>query len=242
VIVLEFGGTFITDLAAIDRATSITRSHLRSGPVVVVSALAGTTAALLKAALDAARGDRAVALEALRTVGERHLAVVEMLVRRDPTADETGWEVDHICDSLVGLMEALVVLGHVTPRGLDTIVAYGAQLSARIVVAAFRAADIPAVLVDARQIVVTDSRFTRAGPLPTMIESAAKGVLRRLVEAGRVPVLGGGIGATADGATTTLWHGGSDLSASLIGAALDAEAIEIWTDVDNMLTADPRAT
>ena len=239
-IVLEFGGAFVADLASIDRAASVTRSRVRSGPVVVVSALTGTTDALLNAAHAAARGDRATARETLRAVRERHLAMVEMLVRRDPTADETGWEVDHMCDTLEGLAEALAIRGHVTPRGLDTVAAYGEQLSAQLVVAAFRTAGLPAVLVDARQIVVTDGRFTRARPLPEMIGRAARDMLRPFVEAGRVPVLGGGIGATADGATTTLGRGGSDLSASLIGAALDAEAVEIWADVDGMLTADPR--
>jgi aspartate kinase len=239
-IVLKFGGTSVADLAAIDRAVSIVRSRLSRAPVVVVSALAGTTNALLKAAHDAARGDRAAAREALAALRDRHLAIMEVLVCRDVTADEAGWEVDRMCDALVGLVEALAILGHVTPRSLDAVAAYGELLSSRVVAAAMRAAGIDAVPVDARKVVITDQHFTRAVPLSEAIADAAGRMLRPLVEAGRVPVLGGYIGSTADGVTTTLGRGGSDLSAALVGAALDADTIEIWTDVDGMLTVDPK--
>ena len=239
-IVLKFGGTSVADLAAIDRAVSIVRSRLARGPVVVVSALAGTTNVLLKAAHDAARGDRETARGALAALRDRHLAIIEALVRRDPTADEAGWAVEHMCGTLAGLTEALAILGHVTPRSLDAVAAYGELLSARVVTAALRVAGIHAEPVDARKIIMTDDRFTRAMPLPDAIADAAGDTLRPPVEAGRVPVLGGFIGATVDGVTTTLGRGGSDLSAALIGAALDAEAIEIWTDVDGMLTVDPK--
>ncbi|HEU6453017.1 MAG TPA: lysine-sensitive aspartokinase 3 [Gemmatimonadaceae bacterium] len=239
-IVLKFGGTSVADIAAIDRAVSIVRSRLSRAPVVVVSALAGTTNALLKAAHDAARGDRAAAREALAALRDRHLAVMELLVRRDPMADEAGWKVERMCDALMGLVEALAILGHVTPRSLDAVAAHGELLSTTVVTAAMRADGIRAEAVDARKVIVSDDRFTRAMPLPDAIADAAGDVLRPLVETGRVPVLGGYIGSTADGVTTTLGRGGSDLSAALIGAALDAEAIEIWTDVDGMLTVDPK--
>jgi aspartate kinase len=239
-IVLKFGGTSVADLMAIDRAVSIVFSRLSCAPVVVVSALAGTTNALLKAAHDAARGDRAAAREALAVLRDRHLAIMELLVQRDPMADEAGCNVDRMCDALMGLVDALAILGHVTPRSLDAVAAYGELLSSRVVAAAMRAAGIDAEPVDARQLVITNDCFTRAVPLPDAIADAAGDVLRPLVETGRVPVLGGYIGSTADGVTTTLGRGGSDLSAALIGAALDAEAIEIWTDVDGMLTVDPK--
>ena len=239
-IVLKFGGTSVGDASAIGRAASITRSRLPRRPVVVVSAMSGVTNALLLAARDAAHGNRAAADEALRSMRDRHMAALDALVVRGPDAEKVGCELDRIYDALAGLTEALAILGHVTPRSLDTMAAYGEQLSARLVVAAFRGKGLPAVLVDARQIVVTDDHFTSAAPLLEEIASGAQRVLRPLVEDGQIPVLGGYIGATADGVTTTLGRGGSDFSASLIGAALDAESIEIWTDVDGMLTADPR--
>jgi aspartate kinase len=239
-IVLKFGGTSVADLAAIDRAVSIVRSRLTRSPVVVVSALSGTTNALLKAANDAARGDRAAASDALTALRDRHLEIMELLVRRDPTADEVGWAIYRACDELLGLVEALAILAHVSPRSLDAVAAYGELLSSRVMAAALRAEGIEAESVDARKIIITDDRFTRAAPLPDAIAGAAGSVLGPLVRSGRVPVLGGYIGATAEGVTTTLGRGGSDLSAALIGAAIDAEAIEIWTDVDGMLTVDPK--
>jgi aspartate kinase len=240
VIVLKFGGTSVADLAAIDRAASITRSRLGRAPIVVVSALGGTTNALLNAARDAARGDRDSARAALAKMRVRHLDIIEALVRRDLMAFDTGWEVDRACGELAGLLEALATLGHAAPRSLDAVAAHGELLAARVVTAAFRAAGIAAELVDARKVIITDDRFTRATPLPDAIAGAVRENLLPLVESGRVPVLGGYIGATADGVTTTLGRGGSDLSASLVGAAIGAEAIEIWTDVDGMLTVDPK--
>ena len=239
-IVLKFGGTSVADLAAIDRVVSIVGSRLERAPVVVVSALAGTTNSLLKIAHDAARGDRAAARSALSALRDRHLEIAELLVRRDSTADEAGWAIDRMFDELVGLVEALAILGHVTPRSLDAVSAYGELLSSRLVTAAMRAAGIEAEVVDARRVIITAERFTRATPIPDAIADAVGALVAPLVKAGRVPVLGGYVGGTVDGVTTTLGRGGSDLSASLIGAALDAEAIEIWTDVDGMLTVDPK--
>jgi aspartate kinase len=251
-IVLKFGGTSVADPAAIDRAASITLSRLPRAPVVVVSALAGATSALLAAARAAARGELHAAREVVHSLRERHIAMVDSLAERarasgearrvtdDDTYDDVRAEVSRLCDELLGLVEALGVLGHVTPRSLDAIASYGELLSARVATATFRAAGMPAALIDAREVIVTDDRFTRAVPRRDTIAIAARRVLRPLLDAGRVPVLGGYIGATIDGVATTLGRGGSDLSAALIGAALDADAIEIWTDVDGMLTVDPK--
>jgi aspartate kinase len=128
----------------------------------------------------------------------------------------------------------------VTPRSLDAIAAYGEQLSSQLVVAAFRHCGLPAEHVDAREIIITDEAFTRAEPNTDAISEASQRMLVPIVRDGRVPVMGGFIGATPRGLTTTLGRGGSDYSAALIGAALQTDAIEIWTDVDGMLTADPR--
>jgi aspartate kinase len=134
----------------------------------------------------------------------------------------------------------LSTLGHLTPRSLDTIAAVGEQLSSTLVVAALGRQGLPVELVDARHVMVTDNDFTHARPDTDAIADRARVTLAPLVKQRKIPVLGGFIGATSQGITTTLGRGGSDYSASLIGAALKAEAIEIWTDVDGMLTADPR--
>ena len=157
---------------------------------------------------------------------------------RRPT--ELCADLSPLFDELASLAEALSTLGHVTPRSLDAIAAIGEMLSTQMVVAAYEAAGLPAVAVDARRVMVTDATYTRAEPQLDAIAAAVRSQVAPLVRAGQVPVIGGFVGATREGVTTTLGRGGSDYSASLIGAALGAEAIEIWTDVDGMLTADPR--
>ena len=237
-IVVKFGGTSVGDAAAIQRAAAIVRSKVSRHPIVVVSALAGTTNALLAIAEQAVKGQLIGALRGVETLRERHLEETETLLGDD--GNEVIAELSAIFDELASLAEALSVLGHLTPRSLDTIAALGEQLSAQMVVAAFVKSGIAAELVEARQVMITDAAFTRAEPLPDAIAEAARRIVLPIVRANRVPVLGGFIGATVEGITTTLGRGGSDYSAALLGAALQAKAIEIWTDVDGMLTADPR--
>ena len=238
-IVAKFGGTSVGDPAAIDRLVDIVRSRLDRRPIVVVSAMAGTTNELLALAEQASRGHLIGALRAIEGLRERHLAAAASLLGNGDDADIAG-ELSATFDELASLAEALSTLGHITPRSLDTIGAMGEQLSAPLVAAVLEHRGLPVSLVDARQVVVTDDTYTRAEPVPEMIAERARTTLLPIVREGRVPVLGGFIGSTAQGVTTTLGRGGSDYSASLVGAALRADAIEIWTDVDGMLTADPR--
>lgn len=239
-IVVKFGGTSVQDAAAIARAADIVRSKLDARPIVVVSALAGTTNALIAIAEQSARGQLIGALRGVEALRERHLAECEALLGRTPECDELSGEVAVMFDELAHLAEALSVLGDLTPRSLDAIASKGEQLSSLIAVAAFRRLGLDAVHVDARQVMITDAEFGHAEPQAERIREMAGRHLLPLVRAGSVPVLGGYIGATEDGVTTTLGRGGSDYSAALVGAALRADAIEIWTDVDGMLTADPR--
>jgi aspartate kinase len=241
VIVVKFGGTSVGDADAIRRAAEIVRSRLDKGPIVVVSALAGTTNALIAIAEQAARGQLIGAVRNVQALRERHLQQAELLLGDTAECAEVCSEMSVLFDELASLAEALSVLGDLTPRSLDTIAATGERLSSVLVAEAFRKAGLPAEYVDARDVMITDDQFTRAEPQPEAIAEAARRVLVPLVRDGKVPVLGGYIGATdTSRVTTTLGRGGSDYSASLIGAALRADAIEIWTDVDGMLTADPR--
>jgi len=240
VIVCKFGGTSVADATAIRRTAEIIRGRADRQPVVVVSALAGTTNALLGAAEQAASGHLVAAIAAVEALRDRHMAVVADLLGDDATAREIAAEESVLFDELAHLVEALSVLGHVTERSLDAISSIGEQLSAPIITAEFIRAGINAVLVDSREVMITDASFGRAEPLPDAIAAACRDRIAPLLRAGKVPVLGGYLGATVEGVTTTLGRGGSDYSASLLGAALEADAIEIWTDVDGMLTADPR--
>jgi len=240
VIVVKFGGTSVADAAAIARAAAITRSRAPRHPVVVVSALARATNELLAAAEQAARGQLIVALRGIEGLRDRHLSEAQALLGEGGDADDVRAELSAMCDELASLSEALSVLGHLTPRSLDAIAAYGELLSAALVHAAFRRYDLPVELVDPRDVVVTDELHTRAVPDLDAITERARRVIAPIVAQGRVPVVGGFIGRSPAGVTTTIGRGGGDFSAALLGAALGADAIEIWTDVDGMLTADPR--
>ena len=238
-IVIKFGGTSVGDADAVRRAAAIVAERLDRRPVVVVSALGGVTSALIAMAHQAARGQIIGAIRCVEGLRERHLqAVGSLLSGRAQT--QVAEELGGIFDELEKLAHALSVLAHLTPRSLDTIAAAGERASTLLVAAAFREASVPSRHVDARSVMITDDAFTAATPRPDAIADAGRRILLPILAGREVPVLGGYIGATADGITTTLGRGGSDYSASLIGAGLHAEAIEIWTDVDGMLTADPR--
>ncbi|HEY5439668.1 MAG TPA: lysine-sensitive aspartokinase 3 [Gemmatimonadaceae bacterium] len=241
-IVCKFGGTSVGDAEAIARTAAIIAKRRERQPIVVVSALGGATNKLLQIAEQAAKGQLIGALSAVEGLRDRHLAQTEALLRADPAASaDIAGELSSMLDELAALAEALNTLGDLTPRSLDAIASLGEQLSSVLLVAAFQRHGLPAVHVDARQVMITDSQFTRAEPQPDAIAEAAQRIVMPIVRAGKIPVMGGFIGsAQGTGVTTTLGRGGSDYSASLVGAALQAEAIEIWTDVDGMLTADPR--
>jgi aspartate kinase len=239
-IVCKFGGTSVGDAHAIRRATDIVRARVDRRPIVVVSALAGTTNALLAITEQASQGQLISAIRGVEALRARHLHTAEALLDSDAGANDVLAELSATFDELASFAEALSVLGHVTPRSQDAIAAKGEQLSATLCVAVFRRCGIPAELVDAATVMITGDQYGKAEPRQDRIAEATQRLVRPLVERGLVPVLGGYIGATEQQIVTTLGRGGSDFSASLIGAALGAEAIEIWTDVDGMLTADPR--
>lgn len=239
-IVCKFGGTSVQDADAIDRVVSIIRGKSSRRPIVVVSALGGTTNVLLEIAHKAASGELLVALQMIEQLRDRHLREASALLVGSPESDEIAMEISAGFDELAHLAEAFRTLGYLTPRSLDTVAAVGELLSSQIVAAAFRQRGMPAVFVDARDVMKTNDFFTRAEPDLPEIEKAANAVLTPIVDRGQIPIMGGFVGSAPGRVTTTLGRGGSDYSASLVGAAVGAEAIEIWTDVDGMLTADPR--
>jgi aspartate kinase len=241
VIVLKFGGTSVADADAIRRTASIVASRAGRGAIVVVSALGGVTNSLLALAEQSARGQLLGALASVEGLRDRHLGEAEQLLGSEPDGVETCEELSAMSDELAQLAEALATLGDLTPRSLDAIASFGERMSSILCVAAFRRCGIAAEHVDACDVMITDDAFTRAEPRHDAIADSCRRAVVPLVREGKVPVLGGFIGS-AEGTriTTTLGRGGSDYSASLIGAAVRADAIEIWTDVDGMLTADPR--
>ena len=238
-LIMKFGGTSVADAAAISRVVRIVRTATASGdPVVlVVSAMSGVTDELLRACDLARSGNVTAAEAAVESVEARHRAAIEGTVA---DADSLLKTILAECDELRSVLHSVAVLRELTPRGADRVAAAGELLSSRIVAAALTSAGTPAQWIDPRQVLITDDR--RPVPLPLLdpTRTAAAREVQPVVDAGEVPVIGGFVGATAAGITTTLGRGGSDLSASVLGAALEAREIQIWTDVDGMLTADPR--
>ena len=237
-IVMKFGGTSVQDAVAIDRVASIVKQRLNQQPVVVVSAMAKVTDQLLAAARAAGNADRKGSLEISRGLRERHYSTASELLGAG-VFTETHRELEAAFDALDDLLRGIVAVGEVTPRTTDHVAAYGELLSSRMAAAAFAVRALDAVFVDSRQCIVTDANFMRAAPLLDETNERLKAKVQPWLDAGKVPVMGGFIGATKSGTTTTIGRGGSDYSAAIVGAGLGAERIDIWTDVDGMMTTDP---
>ncbi|MBV9266702.1 MAG: lysine-sensitive aspartokinase 3 [Acidobacteriaceae bacterium] len=236
-IVMKFGGTSVESQEAIARVTKIVGDHSHRRPVVVVSAMAKTTNELLDVGREAAAGRREHALAIVHRLRTHHLNHALQLAGAG-AADLERYIRTHF-EWLEELVKGLSIVGELSPRSMDAIASVGERVSSLIVTFALRAARIPVQHIDARRVIVTDDRFTQAAPIFDQTYARLKEELS-LVARSAVVVMGGFIGATRDGQTTTLGRGGSDYSAAIVGAGLDAEEIQIWTDVDGMLTADPR--
>lgn len=252
-VVMKFGGTSVEDATAIQRTAGIVAGRVAKGlqPIVVVSAMAKVTDLLISAANSAARGDRSSALAITERLRIRHKDTAAQLVTARRTAEKPAphpdpeevaahaW-IEAEFDSLDEILRGLAAVGELTPRIADMIVSWGERVSSRMIAEAFVRFGLKAVHVDARQCIVTDAQYGKAVPHDTLIEQRLKQHVAPHLTDGRVPVLGGFIGSTEQGVTTTLGRGGSDFTAALIGGGIDAGAIEIWTDVNGIMTADPR--
>jgi aspartate kinase len=238
---MKFGGTSVEDSTAILRTASIVAGRLRKqlNPIVVVSAMSKVTDTLLAAAAAAGRNQRQEALKLSDTLRTRHLKTASELVTEADRLTSLQLNIHHDFDSLDDLLRGISAVGELTPRTEDNVVSFGERLSSVIVAAAFAEQGILSAHVDARTVILTDSHYGKAAPNERAIEAALTSQVLPLVDLGRVPVMGGFIGS-CDGITTTLGRGGSDYTAALIGGALHAGAIEIWTDVNGIMTTDPR--
>ena len=237
-IVMKFGGTSVGDAKAIGRVVDIVRGRLNQRPVVVVSAMARVTDQLLQMARAAGNGDRKTALTLARELRERHYNTAGELLG---TALFTQFHSDlgTEFEDLEELLRGISAVGELTPRTTDHVASFGEVLSSKLVAAALSAHGLEATLVDSRDCIVTDGNFTRAVPLFEETNAKLRELVFPHIGVNRVPVMGGFIGANRSGITTTIGRGGSDFSAAIVGAGLGAEKIEIWTDVDGMMTTDP---
>jgi len=240
-VVMKFGGTSVEDAKAILRTAEIVRGRRERGlqPVVVVSAMARVTDQLLAAAAAAGRGDKTGALAIAARLRNRHLETAADLLCGEHFA-EIEKAIRARFDSLDDLLRGIAAVGELTPRTNDKVVSYGERISSQMVAAAFAQHGMKGAHVDARSCIITDDHYGKAVPQEAAIERKLAELVLPVAAAGNTPVMGGFIGATADGTTTTLGRGGSDFTAALVGGGLHAGAIEIWTDVNGIMTTDPR--
>jgi aspartate kinase len=240
-VVMKFGGTSVEDAKAMLRTAAIVRGRRERGlsPVVVVSAMARVTDQLLAAGAAAGRGDKIGALAIAARLRNRHIetaadllcgdlfSAVEKIIRQE-------------FDALDDLLRGIAAVGELTPRTSDNVVSFGERISSQMVAAAFSQHGLNGIQVDARTCIVTDNHYGKAIPQEAAIEDRLTQHVLPLLNAGHTPVMGGFIGATEQGITTTLGRGGSDFTAALVGGGLNVGAIEIWTDVNGIMTTDPR--
>ena len=240
-IVMKFGGSSLRSAEALARVADIIVAHATPPgrrPVVVVSAMGKTTDRLLGIAETAVAGngeDAARLLDGLRA----YLAAEAGPVVPEASRPALAAFLDREFGELTELVGGLAALGELTPRSIDTIVSYGERMSSVVMTRALQQRGLDAAHVDAREVIVTDDRFTKASPILEATNERLNAVVRPLVDQGQVVVLGGFIARTSDGRSSTLGRSGSDFTASIVGAGLGAEEIQIWTDVDGIMTADP---
>jgi bifunctional aspartokinase / homoserine dehydrogenase 1 len=239
--VMKFGGTSVGDATCIARTASIIQSASREGPVVVVvSAMSGVTNRLIDAAHRAEAGQREFLEPLIGALRSEHRAALGSLVKDSQRAAQVEKSLSDVLSELERLLQGTALLKELTPRALDAISGIGERLSAPLVAGALNELGVRSVSVAATDVIVTDGHHGRAEPLMGPTTKRAEALLRPMIKDGLVPVVTGFIGASPEGVPTTLGRGGSDYSATILGAALGARETVIWTDVDGVKTADPR--
>ena len=239
-IVMKFGGTSVQDSEAMARVIDIVKSRLHRKPVVVSSATSKTTDTLLQCCKTAADGSYEKASDIIRNIKERHLKIASELIKNDSKLEELKLKIKDLLDGLRDIIKGVYLLSELSERSIAKVVSHGELLSTTILAYAFNESGINAEYVDARDFMFTNKDFSNAEPLFEIISEKAKEKLNPILESGKVVITQGFIANTEDGITTTFSRGGSDYSASIIGSAMKAEEVEIWTDVDGILSADPK--
>lgn len=236
---MKFGGTSVEDPAAFQRVAGIVASRLELRPVVIVSAMSGMTDALLRSTEQSAGGHWQAAFSSLQPYFARHIAVAEELLTPHQVLEFSA-NLDRAREKISGLLNSFSQNPDQRLELQDAVLACGEQLSSALLTATLCAAGIDAIVIDARSCIITNAEHGCAVPLMEETGTRTRAEITRVLKTSRVPVLGGFIGATIDGKTTTLGRGGSDYTAAIIGAATSAQEIQIWSDVSGVLTADPR--
>lgn len=236
---MKFGGTSVEDAKAIRRLVDIVKRELPNQIIVVVSACSGVTNELIRSAYAVRDGSALDAVKIVDALHARHVKISQELINTN-RLQFVREKVEEYFSDIKNIIRGVNLLGELTLRSLDLITSYGERLSSLIIHSAFEELGVSSTLVDARKVMITDSSFGSAKPLMDKLETQAKEYFLSALENHKVVITQGFIGATEEGITTTIGRGGSDYSAALFGSALDADMIQIWTDVDGMMSADPR--
>ena len=241
-LVMKFGGTSVGSPDAITQAVNIVKRSSQDWDqmVVVVSAMRGVTDLLIQSAETAASSDEQAFLSLIGELDNRHQDTIRELIDNDGERVRLSAIIDEYIAELSAYCRSIHVLGEVTPRGMDTITSLGERMNARVVASALSGNRFKARAIDATELIVTDASFQNALPLESITRKKVHARLDPLLNEGVVPVVTGFIGATQSGITTTLGRGGSDYTAAILGDCLDANEVWTWTDVDGVMTADPR--
>jgi len=240
---MKFGGTSLGDGEAINRAVDIVIQTLKDkggGIVAVVSAMSGVTDTLLAAATSAAQGDAETFRRARWRLTDRHRLAITEVLSHEESRLQLMEEIEALLSDFDSLCRSIHIMGELTARGSDAVASLGERLMARILAAALRDRGERATAVEATEAIVTNGKHGAAVPLIDETREAAQARLMPLLAQGVTPVVTGFIAATKDGVTTTLGRGGSDYTAAILGASLDSDEVWVWTDVDGVMTADPR--
>jgi aspartate kinase len=240
--VMKFGGTSVGSPEAIKSATAIVRKYTRgrNDVVVVVSAMSGVTNTLIRCAEAATQGDMDTCQNLIADLQNRHYETVSALFTDTGERTELEKMIDAFIAELSAYSRSIHVLGEVTPRGMDTITSLGERINARLVAAVLGRSGVRSQAVDAMDLIVTDANYQNAIPLMKETRAKTQAYLAPLLAQKVVPVVTGFVAATAKGIITTLGRGGSDYTAAILGDCLDAAEVLTWTDVDGVMTADPR--
>ncbi len=242
ILTFKFGGTSMGSAEIIKGASQIIIDSAGQGHQVltVVSAMTGVTNQLLDSAHAAARGDAAIYLQATAALRDRHHEAARALVQNGQAQEALLAEIHRLIDGFQDLCRSVAILGELTPRGLDAIVSIGERLSARLMAAHLQDCGYAAVPIDATRLIVTGNTFQSAVPQMDKTTARVRQQILPLLKSGVLPIVTGFIGATEEGVTTTLGRGGSDYSAGILAACVDADELWVWTDVDGVMTTDPR--
>jgi bifunctional aspartokinase / homoserine dehydrogenase 1 len=241
-LVMKFGGTSVGTVAAMSQVVQIVCNVNRDWErlVLVTSALSGVTDLLIGSANKAAKGDLTAFRKAEREISDRHHELIDGLVTDLAENNQAHQEVNHLLADFANLIQAIYILGEASPRALDAVSGMGERLCVRVLAGALESVGLRARFVEATQLILTDEHFQNAVPDMQATRTHTRQVLEPMLQAGVIPVVTGFIGGTPSGQLTTLGRGGSDYSASILAVALDATDVWIWTDVDGVMTADPR--